>query len=932
MIINPKGEAWPIELDTIDASSADGALLRTFRTELPAKGYPWRPWQSTMALKVQHAFRNQGVLLADAGVGIGKSFAYLIPVLRQGRGLFVISTATLVLQNQLYDDIQSLLKLLDIAPNTVTVTVSKGEERYTCRQRIARLENLDPNDEPAARIVEQFNSAQRNQLHGLDSQIAKVPRDRDNWWDQTTVEALNVGMDIRRFVAVRRRGRDIPSECSECVFKPNCGFEAMRNARRRNSVRLHILIVNHGLLLADLKIRGRGHQARGLWVQPTGLIIDEAHAWESQARDAFTSHIFFQDMDRVVGALGRKNARIAKPLAEAAEALKEAAKRAWDDSPSDAERISVVPVMDEIDAFRRVLDRALTFRGFEDGRARDKQLEETIDEWEKTVERLSTQPNEPMARMLERTGLAAVPGFLGDEFSDLWEPVRSVPLIFCSATLLAGRSFEEIGEELGVHQRKPDTIYAPSPFPYASHLKIFHDRNLPRPPAAKNSEEPEYCRQTLFPTIRNLVHAAQGRTLILATSHHRAQLIYEDLKHASLPYPVLSQSDERATERFAQEIQSILVGTGQLFVGLDVTGDSLSLVVIDRIPFPVPGDPLWSAKQKWAQTRGKTENDAKWAWAGSQLIQGAGRLIRSMGDRGVLALLDPRHPNELHRLLPPGEWISSIDAVRDFLDVLAEDIPIHLSPLLQEVERLTAAPRVILGPSAAARALGNAEEPGDRPEKTETPQLEKRIQTLGDPAPPDISAEGVWWTSLYPGRLARKLVQPFADRPPTVPLVMPSNVEVAYDNLRDGLSLDQAIELLRDTLQGVSPCVQAAVLVDNAGGIAFPGEDSTASPLHIFAWQEWTKNARAVSRYPIIVWLTRPTVAPVLRLAQCLALLSTETGPRLLWFADSDRVPVRLIREGLGKDTDVYRLLQNRLLSFSSRVANHDGYVLQTTR
>ena len=164
--VSPGGLSWLSLLDELKATPEGRELYHIFHDTLPQQGLSWRPGQTLLSIQVAQILRNHGVLLADAGVGIGigKSLAYLIPILRQPLSVFVISTATLVLQNQLYEDISQALTLIHCDPAEVEVLILKGEAHYLCAQRLSRLRTVDENDQAAQKTVKTLDSSQRDEL------------------------------------------------------------------------------------------------------------------------------------------------------------------------------------------------------------------------------------------------------------------------------------------------------------------------------------------------------------------------------------------------------------------------------------------------------------------------------------------------------------------------------------------------------------------------------------------------------------------------------------------------------------------------------------------------------------------------------------------------------------------------------------------------
>lgn len=658
-----------------------------FTQRFPARGLPLRPAQQDMALDIARVLDktipNRAVaVLADAGVGVGKSFAYLIPILLQSHGVYVISTSTLVLQNQLLRDMDRLARWMTHTERSLTVSVMKGEMQYVCRQRLRRL--MQPNDTDREGQTYAHQLRQRQTLMDLDNALAHILTHPATWsrWDAQTVQALAVPLDLIPWVRVQRHDAPLTSNCANCKWADSCGFQAMRRARRRQtSGVLNVLIINHGLLLEDLGRRAT--QGVGLWETPTAIVIDEAHDLENKARDYFSIRFDFRGVDSVLQTLRpvlqHVDSHMTTDVLRGADATAKHLARVWASIGGAGDRAPFPPRSEQRDFYRalanlqtilgRFIEKVhvqVAMKGHQNNQAVQSAMD-TVDEWLTTLQAVDRH-DIMTALSLESQAIAATPADLSQALPRLWNTSR-VPLLLTSATLLAGRTFKETAHDLGLHHHALTTVTAPSPFPYSTSLLIYAQPHAPAPPKVEDPAELAYYRTFLFPTLAQLLHKSQGRALILSTSRRRARDIWTTLRgDFDFSFPILWQDEADVLNRFAADTASVLVGTGKLFTGLDVPGDSLSMVVMDRIPYPVPTDPLWQAKWALAQQAGLTAAEARWAWARALLIQGAGRLIRSMDDRGVLALLDPRaaHHPDIKRALPAGRWTTEISDVDAF--------------------------------------------------------------------------------------------------------------------------------------------------------------------------------------------------------------------------------------------------------------------------
>lgn len=639
----------------------------TFTDILPDHGYPLRQNQLRMARSVARALLNKRVLLADAGVGIGKSFAYLIPILLRGRGVYIISTSTLVLQDQLKRDVERLIDILKIDPPP-QIIVSRGQEHYVCRQRVGYLtaheqENPELSDY-AKQLYKQLNSMQYQRgIQGL----------KDNFWEEETMSALGVPAEFQPYLAVsrRQRYRHVPkSDCPNCVHKGVCGFWQMHEARK-HAVGWVLILVTHGLLLQDLALRMDGNPP--LWTWPDAIVIDEAHDLEPKTRSILTMRLNPKQFERIVDRspeATRRAQRMLAVLQQLQAAMKEARRKSKDPL---ADRIALTDeVWDALRELKNLVDEAYaaaSYKSWSYRGTRETTYIQYLDYWQSALQEVfRSQADNVVA--IEGVEITVSPGTVGHWLNRALFQF-SLPVILCSGTLLAGASFEEVEKELGIPPARADRFQAASPFNYPKRMVILSSPDFAPVPMLGSPKEQEYFESFLFPTLNKLLRASKGRALILSTSRMRARAIYEYLKQ-SCPYNMLWQDDLHAVEQFRQDTHSVLVGTGRLFTGIDVPGESLSLVVLDRIPFPVPHDPLYQVKEQLALKAGKSRRDARWAWARTTLVQAAGRLIRTVDDWGVFALLDPRageggrYHTKVRSVLPPGRWVSSLKEVQEF--------------------------------------------------------------------------------------------------------------------------------------------------------------------------------------------------------------------------------------------------------------------------
>lgn len=715
----------PTEPCYFPQTNREQMIAEAFSLTLPANGYPLRKGQRCMAVAVERALGKEGVLLADAGVGIGKSFAYLLPILFRNRGLYVISTSTLVLQDQLARDAAVLAELL--GKPLPDIVVCKGERNYVCRYRLER--NLS-----AGRIPKSVQGEAKKALEQLAELQGSEESDKIGAWNHETTTSMAISPSLRNHVVVDQRtpNNEDRSNCDICPYADlGCGFRFMQSARTEQVWgELRLLVVNHGLLLQDLQFRlDRGDA--GLWPHPDGIIIDEAHDLESKARAILTVAIVPDRIGLLTHTLSSTfpdaRPRIDELEREARklDLVNQQARRVYQEP--DSERIPLTnAVRSRLEGLCNAAEGVQTaiYAQLYDARALNRSQQNALrmlEEWVTCASRIfSGDPG--VAAAIEGCAVTAAPGEVRKE---LWELLfsRNMPIILCSGTLLAGASFEELGSDLGVPVQRRMQLRAESPFDYQARMRLFTSCNFPLIPRSQDQKEMDYVESFLYPTVSKLLETSQGRALILCTSRRRAKMIYDHLSQQD-HFRVLWQDEPNTMEQFCTLVDSVLVGTGKLFMGIDVPGEALSLLILDRIPFPVPDDPLYQAKEALALAVGKSKEDSIWAWARTALAQGAGRLIRSLEDWGVMAILDPRAApsgkwhDAVQLALPKGTWVQTIGDVAGFFRQGPGVSSSWSEAPPREVlaRRCGSSPRACYGFSPDVRLMMNMEDPYSQPQ------------------------------------------------------------------------------------------------------------------------------------------------------------------------------------------------------------------------
>jgi ATP-dependent DNA helicase DinG len=618
-----------------------------------ALGGQRREGQDAMAQAVGRAIASGEHLAVQAGTGTGKSLAYLVPAIRHAvaRGAtVVVSTATIALQRQLVDrDLPrlatALAPLLGRAP---TFAILKGRRNYLCLNKLHGGPDVDPGDELFDPFAVSALGRQVKRIHGWADGTETGDRDElvpgvpDATWRQVSVSAR------------------------ECLGVARCpvGEECFAERARARAGRADVVVTNHALLAIDAM------DDRMILPEHDVVIVDEAHELVDRVTGVATSEITAAAVTAAARRCGRLvDQAVADRLAEAGEglglALEDLPVTRWDALPQAAAGV--------LSAVRDAAGQCRTALGGErredpEGATGRKIAAAALDEVAETAVRLLGAFDEP--EPAKRRDVV----WLGEQGPDggRYRILRAAPLwvggllrerlfgrstiVLTSATLALGGTFDALARQWGLPPERPQDAGGPndpvpdpdaprwtgldvgSPFQHARSGILYVARRLP--PPGRDGLQPAYLDE-----IAGLVEAAGGRTLGLFSSMRAAKQATEALRER-LDTPLLCQGDDATmllVERFAADPATSLFGTLSLWQGVDVPGPSLSCVIIDRIPFPRPDDPLVTARQRAADARGANGFlTVSATHAALLLAQGAGRLLRGMDDRGVVAILDPR--------------------------------------------------------------------------------------------------------------------------------------------------------------------------------------------------------------------------------------------------------------------------------------------------
>jgi ATP-dependent DNA helicase DinG len=585
--------------------------------ELP--GFEHRAPQVEMAVAVADAFREGGQLLVEAGTGTGKTLAYLIPAVLSGQRV-VVSTGTKNLQEQLfYKDVPLLRRALGVP---FTACLMKGRSNYLCMSRFEEFAV-----QPTFRELDQaehFDTLARWAPITKTGDRAEIPGFPENveFWSRLSAKS------------------------DTCVGKECRDFERCWVTRlRQRAAASDIIIVNHHLLFADLIVREGAYGE----VLPDYdfLVLDEAHQVEDVATEYFgltVSSFRVEELARDVASAWEARRRhgsleqvrivrrAAQEFFEAYRIGKDRFRIAKGREPSGATR--------HYQTLRHEIERlAADLRGIPEPDESTVALARRSAEIVFDLERILTSSDEETVAWCETRErsvvLRASPINVSEMVSkSLLERKRSV--ILTSATLSIEESLDYTRRRLGSNPREQKVL--PSPFDFSRQTVLYVPRDMPSP------RDPKFL-QRVAEEVLALTHASRGRAFVLFTSFANLYAT-RDLIADRIQFPLLVQGEAPRSElldRFRVTPGAVLLATSSFWEGVDVVGEQLSCVIIDKLPFAVPGDPLVSARIDWLESRGASGfHDYQVPMAILGLKQGLGRLIRSRSDRGVLALLDSR--------------------------------------------------------------------------------------------------------------------------------------------------------------------------------------------------------------------------------------------------------------------------------------------------
>jgi ATP-dependent DNA helicase DinG len=664
----PSAETSTRALPTLHEFFAPGGILA--RSPLP---YEYRPGQLEMARSVERALAERRHLIVEAGTGTGKTLAYLLPALRTGQRV-IISTGTKALQDQLYfRDIPFLESLL----GELHVCYMKGRANYLCRHKLVTLRN-----QPILSGLEEID--QYRQIAEWEQQTETG--DRAELSGMPESGALWSKLDARSDACL---GQTCPS------FR-NCFITEMR----RRALESDIIIVNHHLFFADLAVKREmaGAADGGILPEAAAVVFDEAHELEEVASSYFglsVSNIRFEELARDTDAMLRgKEGALGLPVLT--QQLRDRARMFFAGLPMAGDGRQPFTAREEFletqgDLYTGV--RA-TLRRIEDEIANLKEVDEApglrkrVGRLRGELEFLMESNASNIVYWLERrvhggndrdgaarigrgqtrsTFVQATPIDVSELLHDLvFETIPTV--VLTSATLTVQGGFEHMRKRLGLTEARE--LVVPSHFKYGEQALLYLPPEMPDP---RDPEFPAAAAEK----IRRILDITKGRAFCLFTSYSQMRDLYERLLPV-LDWPILLHGTaprKALLEEFRNTPNAVLFGTSSFWQGVDVQGEALSCVIIDRLPFAVPNDPVVQARMKAIEEAGgKPFFEYQVPEAVLTLKQGFGRLIRSLEDRGVLVLLDPRmrtmrYGRTFVASLPPYRMTTDITDVEKFFGI-----------------------------------------------------------------------------------------------------------------------------------------------------------------------------------------------------------------------------------------------------------------------
>jgi ATP-dependent DNA helicase DinG len=627
------------------AFAEQGALSKAI------EGFKAREPQKLMAASVTKSIENGNALLVEAGTGTGKTYAYLVPALLSGKKV-ILSTGTKNLQEQLYfRDLPTVLKALALPVDT---SLLKGRSNYLCLFRLDQHYQHVPTADAAV-------------INDL-SLIKK--------WSNETQSG-----DIGELTYIAEDSKALPlvtSTADNCLGKDCPSYEDCYLLRaRKKAMQADLVVVNHHLFFADMALKDTGFGE--LLPNMDVVIFDEAHQIPDIASEYFGETLssrtlleLCKELELICKTELRDHPQLSKTADKLATLVRDW-RLLWSDEPERGNWRDSSKRPDVQLALTRVSEAmGMLYQVLKGSLGRNEVVDHCFERLalaKAQLEKLQDVSKTGVSFWYETTrqhiSLHLTPLSIADKFRELvFAEKRS--WIFTSATLSVDQGFAHYIEQMGLQQA--DTLLLDSPFDYEQQAMLLVPRYLPEPNDARMGK-------ALLKLAVPLIEANQGRCFFLFTSHRMLQWMANELpQHLSLPVLVQGTTSKRLLlEQFVETKHAVLLGTGSFWEGVDVRGDTLSCVIIDKLPFASPDDPLLQARNEDCQMKGLDPFAlVQLPQAVITLKQGVGRLIRDVSDRGVLVICDNRlvtrpYGSVFLKSLPPMRRSRDLQAAVKFL-------------------------------------------------------------------------------------------------------------------------------------------------------------------------------------------------------------------------------------------------------------------------
>jgi len=633
-----------------DLLNEDGPLAKSI------SGFQVRKQQQEMLCAVGEALENHSAAVIEAGTGVGKTFAYLVPAVASG-GRVIVSTGTKTLQDQLFTKDLPLVK--KALKTDTKIALLKGRANYLCTYRLHRAQSDGQfDDRRSLSYLQRIADWQVMTIAGDIAELNSVPKDSEIWPHVTSTADNCLG--------------------SECEDYDTCFVVKAR----REAQEADVVVVNHHLFFADLALKEEGFGE--LLPSANAVILDEAHQLPEVASTFFSETLSSRQLLELSKDILSEALANASDMPDLRDKLRELDKCVMDlrlamDKPGLREpwyKIKSKPgVEQEINNLEMIFTDLLALLKI--AADRSKGLESCYDRLQQQNQKLNNLQNPKSGTVqwyetyTRSFSLISTPLDIAETFK---KHLESWPCawILTSATLAVGQSFDHFTQRIGM--QSPKELLLDSPFDY------WHNALLYAPPDIPEPQMEDFVPAVVRASIP-IIEACEGRTFMLFTSYRALNQAAELLKD-EIDYPILVQGDSSQADmikKFRQLGNAVLLGTSSFWEGVDVRGEALSCVIIDKLPFASPGDPVLEARIKSIRENGGNPfGEYQLPQAVITLKQGVGRLIRDDNDKGLLVICDPRlrtkgYGRTFLESLPRVPRTSKLEVVQRFFKILKEE-------------------------------------------------------------------------------------------------------------------------------------------------------------------------------------------------------------------------------------------------------------------